>query len=55
MLNISEKYAEGNSEIRKEINNLMPREDIEGIPFENWECRYCPFDNICTRGDESYG
>ncbi len=37
------------SDIIKEINNLMPKEDIEGIPFENWECRYCPFDHICTR------
>ena len=51
ILNIPEKYAEGNSEIRKEINNLMPREEVVGIPFENWECRYCPFDHICTKGE----
>ena len=51
ILNIPEKYAEGNSEIRKEINNLKPREEIVGVPFENWECRYCPFDHICTKGE----
>ena len=38
-------------EAANQINNLMPKEEIEGVPFEHWECGYCPYENICTKGE----
>ena len=45
------RVKEDFNEAANQINNLMPREEMVGIPFENWECRYCPLDHICTKGE----
>ena len=55
---ISPEWIEKALEYWTELNNILEdcgkkfEEDLkpkywEGVPFQNWECRYCNFKHLC--------
>ena len=36
-----------NLEDYKSVNLTIPRFKEVGVPFQDWECKYCPYDHIC--------
>ena len=29
------------------VNSTIPRFKEVGVPFQDWECNYCPYEHIC--------
>ena len=29
------------------VNSVIPRHQELGVPFQDWECKYCPYEHIC--------